>query len=105
MNDKIKQAMDDEQLRVMNVGDEKAGHTPGPWHIDWNGGMAPIVLGVHLPGRTRHIAHIQFHAGSNDSEVYGNARLIAGCPTLFEYVKMRAEKGDEDAQKIIANIV
>ena len=58
-------------------------HTPGPWHIDWNGGMAPRILGLHAPGITREIADVRFHDGSNDPQVHANARLIAAAPELL----------------------
>lgn len=66
-------------------------HTPGPWHIDWNGGMAPTILGVHSPGRTRHIAHVQFHNGSDDPEVHANALLLGAAPNLYEICKELSE--------------
>lgn len=37
-------------------------------------------------------------------EVVANARLIAACPTMYDYIKTQAEKGDEDAAKIINSI-
>lgn len=66
-------------------------HTPGPWHIDWNGGMAPRILGVRAPGLVREIADVRFHNGSDDPQVHANARLIAAAPeTAAERDRLKA---------------
>lgn len=54
--------------------------------------MAPIILGVHSPGRTRHIAQIQFNNGSEDPQVHANARLIQAAPDLYKFCKDLSEQ-------------
>ena len=66
-------------------------HTPGPWHIDWNGGMAPRIIGVYAPGLTRGIADVLFHNGSDDPQVHDNARLIAAAPEMLAALENIAE--------------
>jgi hypothetical protein len=53
-------------------------HNPvsGPLTIDWNGGMAPRLLGVDRPGHVREIALVTFYNGSDDPHVHDNARLL-----------------------------
>ena len=69
--------------------------TPGPWHIDWNGGMTPRILGLNAPGVTREIADVRFHNGSDDPQVHANARLIAAAPeTAAERDRLRADKAE-----------
>ena len=69
--------------------------TPGPWHIDWNRGMAPRIIGVYAPGQTREIADVRFHNGSDDPHVHANARLIAAAPeTAAERDRLKALNAD-----------
>ena len=44
------------------------------------------------------IADVRF----NSEEGAANARLIAACPAMSDYVRMRADKGDADAKAIIS---
>ena len=64
--------------------------TLGPWHIDWNGGMAPRILGKSWIGNIREIAEVKFHNGSDDPEVHSNARLIAAAPEMYEALEEAA---------------
>lgn len=47
---------------------------------------------------------IQFESAQWAEMQKANARLIAASPTMHEYIKKQAEKGDADAAKIIAEI-
>ncbi len=78
-------------------------HTQGPWGVSGLpiGGPneaitadGPVVVAL-LPRRGE--------AGTR-GEVEPNARLIAACPTMYDYICGRAETGDECAQAIIAGI-
>lgn len=96
----------------VTIGDEQeaqrggeTGHTPGPWNVESD--------------RQPNAITIRFDDGVNASYVatlypaclceehgnhYANARLIAACPTMYDYIKVRAQNGDNDAQKIIGTI-
>jgi hypothetical protein len=71
-------------------------HTPGPWH--WT--------------KARTLQHLQNDVHScfagvsmpNKSEYEADARLIAACPTMYDYIAKKAEGGDAEAQSIIANL-
>jgi hypothetical protein len=39
--------------------------------------------------------------GATEEEATANARLIAACPTMYEYIQKKAEDGDAEAQSII----
>lgn len=67
-------------------------HTPGPWTIDWNGGMAPRILGIDHPGHAREIADVRFSNGSDDPQVHDNARLIAAAPDLLAALERTTER-------------
>ena len=69
-----------------------SGFTPGPWIVDYR---KPNDLWIH--GQDGEwIANL---AGKK-----ADARLIAASPTLYEYVKKMADKGDKDATELIAGI-
>lgn len=82
-------------------------HTPGPWFVDpnqanqaWTDSIAICHDdGVAVPPVIAHTTR-----GWKPGEAEANARLIAACPTMFDFIKSRADKGDEDAAKIIASI-
>jgi hypothetical protein len=76
-------------------------HTPGPWRTGCGGESAyreTIIRADNLK-----LAQVWSHTVPLD-EAIANARLIAAAPTLFEYAKQQAEKGDENAARIIAEI-
>ena len=42
--------------------------------------------------------------GYGDRPAEANARLIAACPAMYDYVRFHADKGDADAKSIIEQI-
>ena len=79
-----KQAMDDEQLRVMNVEDEKAGFTPGPWFKTYeNDGNGHFTQWFDVGP-----AKVFFHGNDEIEEAEANANLIAAAPDLLEALKV-----------------
>lgn len=72
-------------------------HTPGPWRAALDHNSRPIVWG---PGKWE-IADC-WH--TPDGNGWGNARLIAASPRMYSYVESRADAGDEEAKKIIAEV-
>lgn len=75
--------------------------TPAPWHVDDGddvicaGGLVAVCYGGHNYNR---------QDPEYSAAMRANARLIAASPTMYEYVKKQAEKGDVDAQEIISAI-
>jgi len=76
--------------------------TPGPWIT--SGEKATKIYAYDL-GRGKPAEYI----GQCDARLAGeddryknlaNARLIAACPTMADYVIMRAKEGDKNAQEI-----
>jgi len=55
--------------------------TPGPWKVGKLDGGAPVVVAVG-----RRVARVLFEMGSEDSEVYANADLIAGTPITLAHL-------------------
>ncbi len=51
-------------------------HTPTPWVVNDNSGMALVILGVSRRNQRREVAVVQYHNGSDDSEVRPNAAFI-----------------------------
>jgi hypothetical protein len=87
-------------------------YTPGPWIAE------PELLtpgGLHVAGRSPSVRagnHVVASVNRfldyrlNETtcvEAEGNARLIAMCPTMFEYIKKQADH-DLEAQKIVSLI-
>jgi hypothetical protein len=95
-------------------------HTPGPWkHADrWgdfgNGGQPHADAPIGQASRFSYavadddgfvVAHCCNPLITMDAErSEANARLIAACPNMYDYVKMMADGGCENAKKIIAGI-
>lgn len=75
-----------------------SAHTPGPWHL----GMAAGDVAAYGP-KGEHIATLP--SMLNEAEVLANARLIAACPRMFDFVaKMAATGGCPEAQSIIDSL-
>ena len=72
----------------------KATHTPGPWEIsrNWQGDLG--IVG----NRSKICALPRRKEVPNEA----NARLIAACPTMYDYILKKSEEGDAEAQSIIA---
>jgi hypothetical protein len=74
-------------------------HTPGPWKTERH--SATIAI---RDANDKIIGEIYGSITRPEREWHANARLIAACPTMYDYIRRRAEEGDEDAVKIIAAI-
>lgn len=72
---------------------EKVTHTPGPWKIE----------GYSIQGeKGEYIASVSPDDGNCPALI--NARLIAACPKMYDFVELRAKEGDENAQKILRDM-
>ena len=74
-------------------------HTPGPWKAEgtcpqegWDGWWVKDAEGNHIAEATGYQA---------DETRQANARLIAAAPVMYDYIKIRAEEGDERAEEIM----
>ncbi len=70
-------------------------HTPKPWRKEKSNLFGPSFFDVLGPNGD-WVASV--HGGIEAGEA--NARLIAACPVMADYVIMKAIGGDEDAKKI-----
>lgn len=73
-------------------------HTPGPWHIGMKPG--PMIYGP----KGEQVADISGEL-LDRAELVANAKLIAAAPTMFRYLTILAESGDNEAREIITSIV
>ncbi len=76
-------------------------HTPGEWHV---GGPHKCTIYDKYGQRLANSFEGVMAAQRTDSECAANARLIAAGPRMYSYVESRAEAGDEEAKKIIAEV-
>lgn len=87
----------------------KTGWTPGPWRvvIDDDGNPLsgrPSVQSseeldcgiVHWDGFVQEF----WRSARGDKEILANAHLIAAAPTMAEYIRKQAVKGDQEAADI-----
>ena len=87
----------------------KTAHTPGPWSA---GALCEISgwVDISIGGYPRNpVAYATPAAPGGpderrDSETAANARLIAASPRMYSYVESKADAGDEEAKKIIAEV-
>ena len=73
-----------------------AAHTPGPWRV----GLDKNSVRDSDEG---YIADCQ-NRFADKTTVEANARLIAASPSLYDFVKSKADHGDADAAQLIASI-
>ena len=74
-------------------------HIIGPWSLNVDSKFPRIATIVGPQGKDIEI----IAAISNETEM-ATLRLIAASPSMYDFVKSRAEKGDDDAKAIIASI-
>lgn len=73
--------------------------TPGPWSVEQNT-YGSIVC---KDGKSM-IAVWPEDLGGQSFPHEANARLIAASPRMYSYVESRADAGDEEAKRIIAEV-
>jgi hypothetical protein len=81
--------------------------TPGPWHArdhpHWENQLV-----VCAPTEHGYIAYVAplFHRPNyaRDEEAEANARLIAASPSLYEFVRARANAGDHEAKNLLGSL-
>jgi len=73
----------------------RAKFTPGPWKIKWYDGSASIIAEDGHGRLARVFARWPYT--QNQEEYAANARLIAACPTMREYISRKAKEGDGEA--------
>lgn len=73
--------------------------TPGPWHYEGaeDGGRV-----LAMDDRQTIVHHPP--CNPYNEQVRADARLIAASPRMYSYVESRADAGDEEAKKIIAEV-
>lgn len=80
-------------------------HTPGPWEIaaERPPETSAEWLWIGPAGWKTRVARVVVYDGEQ-REQQANARLIAACPTMYDYIAKRAADGDADAQAIVEAI-
>jgi hypothetical protein len=80
-------------------------HTPGKWDVQNKGTLGTrsarheVVAGTNVDG-SKNLPTI-CRMPDLSARSYANARLIAACPTMYEFIRSRAEKGDAEAKKTL----
>lgn len=78
-------------------------HANGPW-ISVRDKEVNEILIKTKKGR-KFIASLDLHSiKTGTEENCANARLIAASPSMYDFIKSKAEKGDEDAKALLADI-
>lgn len=74
-------------------------YTPGPWRYD----IAMKNIGLaFIESETTNEQICEFHR--EEINIEANAKLIAAGPTMYEYIKKKAEQGDIEAKGIINSL-
>ncbi len=74
--------------------------TPGPWKVAPYVDAIDVLDAKGLP--VAHIADRPIMVGYGDPPA--NARLIAACPVMYEFIFRKSQEGDADATAIITSI-
>lgn len=75
-----------------------SGHTPGPWL------KSGCIVLSNDEDRGMRFAIAERVLGRNYDDQEANARLIAACPTMYEYIAKKAAEGDANAAEILRNV-
>ena len=75
----------------------KHGHTPGPWKL--SGWIICRDKGIKYA-----IADVMTPAVLSDGEKEANGRLIAACPTMYDFIKKEADKNNKEAIDLLDSI-
>lgn len=84
--------------------------TSGPWKVqsvETEGDLigSVFIVGDNLGGLVGAAHAWPTEIDSGDfSRVEANARILAAAPSMAEYIKTHADKGDEDAKVLYARI-
>ena len=88
-----------------------SGWTPGPWRALHPRETLQAGFKIACEGKKQHgggnaICTVRpaNRSWEAEDEAEANARLIAASPTMAEYIKKQADKGDADAAEILAII-
>lgn len=78
-------------------------HTPGPWTVRWQDSKLYIdAANIYI------CAIIQYGMPMQNRGYYvheeANARLIAACPTMYNFIKAEAEQGNKKAIDLLNSI-
>lgn len=86
--------------KTAKMKEKMSQYTPGPWRVaDDEGGM---IGDFHIESSEGvYVAACGSESGRSEAEA--NAKLIALCPAMYEFIKKRATMGDESAKSLIAS--
>jgi len=77
-------------------------YTEGKWNIYKTEEGDAVAI---YDGTAKRMTIADFRIASRDQqETNANARLISASPIMYEFIKSKAEEGDENAKSIIAEI-
>ena len=87
----------------------QAKHTPGPWNWGAAYGHHSVaittdsgrVIGTVRDTEQRGLDSHGMHVWEQTEEGRANARLVSLAPTMYEYIRARAEAGDSEAAAIL----
>jgi hypothetical protein len=79
--------------------------TSGPWYVtDGDGRERGYIRRTGSVAGELAIARVCHGTARGYSEIKANARLIAASPTMYDYIKQRADTGDTQAISILEAI-
>ena len=93
-----------EKVKTMTTETKAAQHELGPWRDTGELSRDSSTCGSYtttIESEERFLAVVY---GKDKSSCIANARLIAACPTMYDYINKKAGEGDAEAQSIIAAI-
>ena len=80
-------------------------HTKGKWEVsDATSDKTSVVMGKFLVAEAHHGTSHSWAHGIDIKEAQSNATLIAASPTMYNYIKVRADSGDVEAINIISEL-
>jgi len=86
-------------------------HTPGNWFVSDQPDAELHRIAIHadvVRGDRRYelrgLAYATWQDCDQRDEYEANARLIAACPTMYDFIAKRAAAGDAEAQAIVESI-
>lgn len=81
------------------MSEKGSQHTPGPWHRQKVAGRAGTLI---IADASPYVCSVNFRGSI--ARTNADCNLIAAAPTMYEYLKVLAESGDNRAHEIIEEI-
>lgn len=87
----------------MSTNTINTNHTPGPWSYE----ISNETIWIWGNGKEKIVMHVSNESELKDevlAENEANAKLIAACPSFFDFVVKKKAQGDKEAADLLNSL-